>query len=249
MPRFFIEPDEHDLTEGGMILIDGENGRHLVRSLRIKPGESITLCDSRGRDILCSAKEIAGDSVEAVILKINESDSEPDVKVHLYQCITKSDKFDYIVQKAVELGADSITPVASEFCVAKIDGKEEKKISRWQKIALEAAKQSGRGKIPQINAPLRLSEAFTNSEGLKIMCYEHGGEPFTELVKSNPLRGEKPQEISLFIGSEGGFSEKEVLCAEENGVKIATLGKRILRTETAPIAAIAVIMALTGNLE
>lgn len=243
MPRFFVDMDFSTIPVGSDVLIDGENGRHLVKSLRIRRGESITLCDGRGTDAFCEAQEILNDSVIARLSSLSPSETEPNISVNLYQCITKSDKFDYIVQKAVELGADSVTPVMSEFCVAKLDGKEDKKISRWQKIALEAAKQSGRGKIPVINQPVKFAEAVKNAAGLKIMCYEHGGEPFTGLV------GTAQESINIFIGSEGGFSEKEVLLAKSNDVKIATLGKRILRTETAPIAAISVVMALTGNLE
>ncbi len=242
MPRFFIDADKLNQTS---IEIDGENGTHLAKSLRVRVGEEITLCDGEGFDYRAAVTEIAGNSVFADILEKKKSETEPNRRVTLYQCITKSDKFDLVTQKAVELGAYAVVPVTSEFCVAKLDGKEEKKIARWQKIALEAAKQCGRGIIPEVKKPVKFKDAVKNASGLKIMCYEHGGESFTSLVG----KSDENSDISIFIGSEGGFSENEVEFAKENGILIATLGKRILRTETAPIAAISVIMALTGNLE
>jgi 16S rRNA (uracil1498-N3)-methyltransferase len=242
MPRFFTSADK---LSSPIIEIDGENGSHLAKSLRVRVGESVTLCDGEGYDYHAVVTEVVGNSVFAEIKEKVKTETEPDRSVVLYQCITKSDKFDLVTQKAVELGATAIVPVTSEFCVAKLDGKEEKKIARWQKIAAEAAKQSGRGIIPEVRKPIKLEKAFKEAEGLKIMCYEHGGKPFGKLIE----KSSENEAISLFIGSEGGFSEKEVALAKESGVEIATLGKRILRTETAPIAAIAVIMAYTGNLE
>ncbi len=242
MPRFFVDADK---LNSNIIEIDGENGSHLAKSLRVRVGEEITLCDGEGYDYRAAVTEVVGSNVFAKILEKTKSETEPNRKVTLYQCITKSDKFDLVTQKAVELGAHAIVPVTSEFCVAKLDGKEQKKTARWQKIALEAAKQCGRGIIPEIKKPVSFKEAVKSADGLKIMCYEHGGKPFTSLITES----DKNEDISIFIGSEGGFSENEVSFAKENGVLIATLGKRILRTETAPIAAISVIMALTGNLE
>ncbi|MDO4459150.1 MAG: 16S rRNA (uracil(1498)-N(3))-methyltransferase [Clostridia bacterium] len=242
MPRFFMDINA---LVGDTVTIDGENGRHLSKSLRVRPGEEVTLCDNRGKDYQAEVTEVVGDEVYAEVKSIQDSVTEPSVSVTLYQCITKSDKFELVTQKAVELGTDAIVPVSSEFCVAKIDGKEEKKIARWQKIAFEAAKQCGRGKIPEVRPSMSFKEAVKEAEGLKIMCYEHGGKPFRDIIAD---MGEE-KNIAIFIGSEGGFSEKEVELAKENGVNIATLGKRILRTETAPICAISVIMALTGNLE
>lgn len=245
MPRFFCEKSALDYAFEGdrVFLLDGENGHHLAKALRVRTGEKVTLSDGEGNDYFCTVKEVNGETVSAYIDEKKLCDTEPSVKVCLYQCLMKSDKFDFTVQKACELGVTEIYPVISEFCVAKIDGKQDKKIQRWQKIALEAAKQSGRGIIPKITEPVSFKEAVKTAVGTKIMCYEHGGVPFRNLVAENI------SDVSVFIGSEGGFSEKEVETAKENGVNIATLGKRILRAETAPITAISVIMALTGNLE
>lgn len=244
MPRFFSDIDFSRIQTGDTVSIDGENGRHIAKSLRMRDGDEITLCDGRGNDCICRITDIANETVYARIEKKEKSCSEPGVFVTLYQCLPKADKLELIIQKVTELGCCEIVPVNSEFCISKIDGKQDKKLARWQKIALEAAKQSGRGIIPEIKLPISFSEAVKAAEGLKIMLYEGGGEPLRNLIS-----GEQNGRISFFVGPEGGFSKKEVETAKENGVKIATLGPRILRTETAPIAAMAVIMSETGNLD
>ena len=152
---------------------------------------------------------------------------------------------DAVVQKSVELGVSRIVPMLSERCVSRPDEKAvKKKADRWQKIAEEAAKQSGRGVIPQVSPslPFRAAIQEAEKEGEILFFYEGGGEHISALV------GPKTQKLSLFIGPEGGFAEAEVRFAQEHGAKIATLGPRILRTETAPIAALAAIMLATDNL-
>ena len=147
-----------------------------------------------------------------------------------------------IIQKFTELGGYSITPTKTEFIVSDISGKEDKKVARWQKIALEGAMQSKRSFIPVINSPEKFKDAILNAKGVKLLLYEGGGIPLKELIKGN-------EDISIFVGPEGGFSEKEVNFAKENGAFIVTLGKRILRTETAPLAAASIIMYETGNMQ
>jgi 16S rRNA (uracil1498-N3)-methyltransferase len=243
MPRFFIESSQTLPQAGDCMSIDGENGRHISKSLRMKPGEKITVCDGRGNDCDCTISDISGELVTTQVNKVCKSQSEPSVFVTLYQCLPKSDKMELIIQKLTELGISRIVPVNSEFCIAKISGKEDKKLARWQKIALEAAKQSGRGIVPKIESPINFSQAVKNAPGEKIMLYEGGGEPLRNLVHDTD------KEISFFVGPEGGFSVNELELAKVNHVKIATLGPRILRTETAPIAAVTVIMSETGNLD
>lgn len=236
MPRFFV-----DAILGDTVFLDGENGRHLTKSLRMRPGETVTLCDGRGTDYLCVIEETGDSAASLRVLEKAANRSEPDIRVTLYQGIPKSDKMDLIIQKAVELGCTRIVPTKTEFCISDIRGKEEKKRERWQKIALEAAKQSGRGIIPQILPPQSFGEAVASAPGTKILFYEGGGAPVGELL------GES-REYSIFIGPEGGLSEKEVSLAAEKGAKAATLGPRILRTETAPLAALSLLMYLTGNM-
>lgn len=237
MPRFFIDGEIGKTT-----FLSGENGRHAVKSLRIQPGERVTLCDGRGTDYVCRVTGISGETVELEAEEKKPNAAEPGVKVTLYQGLPKADKMELIIQKAVELGCSAVVPVETEFCVAKLNGKEERKVERWRKIALEAAKQSGRGVVPRVMPPVKFAEAVKACGNGGVMLYEGGGEPIRELVKG---RGE----ISVLVGPEGGFSQKEVALAKENGSRVATLGPRILRTETAPLAALSIIMYETGNME
>jgi 16S rRNA (uracil1498-N3)-methyltransferase len=238
MPRFFVES-----VPGDTFLLTGEDGRHLVKSLRMRPGEAVTLCDGQGSDYRCVILETGDASATLQVVEREENRSEPDILVTLYQGIPKSDKMDLIIQKAVELGCSRIVPTRTAFCVSDIRGKEEKKRERWQKIALEAAKQSGRGIVPQVLSPLSFREALAAAGGTKILCYEGGGAPMGQLIGAGTER-----EFSLFIGPEGGLSREELALALESGAKAATLGPRILRTETAPLAALTLLFYLTGNM-
>ena len=239
MPKFY-EPDILAGTE--RYLIEGENYRHISRSLRMKAGDNLTLTDGKGNDFEAKIVCITESFVEVDIVKCEKGETEANVKLHLYQGVPKSDKMELIIQKFTELGGYSITPTKTEFIVSDISGKEDKKVARWQKIALEGAMQSKRSFIPVIKNPEKFKEALLNAPGVKLLLYEGGGIPLKELVKNK-------EDISIFVGPEGGFSEKEVNFAKENGAHIVTLGKRILRTETAPLAAAAIIMYETGNME
>lgn len=237
MPRFFIEGEI-----GESFVLDGENGRHGVKSLRLRPGERVALCDGKGFDYVCRVTGVSGETLLLETEEKRPSVGEPSLRVTLYQGLPKGDKMDLIIQKAVELGCSQVVPVETEFCIAKLNGREEKKLERWRKIALEAAKQSGRGMVPQVLPPLKFSEAAEQCGDGGILFYEGGGRPVRELVKG---RGG----LSVFVGPEGGFSPKEIALAKEKGLSVATLGPRILRTETAPLAALAVLMYESGNLE
>lgn len=241
MPRFFIDK----VLEGKGVL-DGENGRHAVKSLRIRVGEKLTLCDGTGYDYDCRVTGILGDSLELEVEEKRKNSTEPNISVRLYQGLPKSDKMELIIQKAVELGCCSIAPMETEFCISKLRGnaEKEKKTERWQKISLEAAKQSGRGVVPGVEAPLPFAEAIKGVTGTGILLYEGGGEPLRSILKGGELT-----DISVFVGPEGGFSPAEVEAARARGVRVATLGPRILRTETAPLAAISAIMYETGNMD
>lgn len=238
MPRFFSE----NITEDRVIL-DGEDAIHLSRSLRVKIGEEITVCDGRKNDYICEVESVSADTVTLLIKEKVRCEAESEQTVTLYQALPKGDKLEFIVQKAVEMGASRIVPVQTRFCVAKSDEKSfEKKRVRLQKIALEAAKQCGRGVIPEV-CPLmsfkQAAKALAEEKGF--VCYEHGGENIGKLM----AEGCNP---SLFVGSEGGFAEEEIALLNENGVRCASLGKRILRCETAPIAALALISNALGEM-
>ncbi len=240
MPRFFINyvPEEQ-------VVIAGEDARHIARSLRMQSGESLILCDSIGTDYNGRVESVADDRVVVRVLNFCKSVAEPGVRVTVYQGLPKADKMDSIVQKSVETGAVGIVPVMTARCVSKPDEKAAaKKIIRWQKIAQEAAKQSGRGIIPQV-APLtdfRQAVKQAAQAGEIILFFEGGGQSISRLANV------ETRELAIFIGPEGGFEQSEVDFAVENGAAVGTLGTRILRTETAPIAALSAIMLATGNM-
>lgn len=238
-PRFFAD------THGDTAVITGEDARHIGTVLRMKAGELAVLCDGEGEDCLCRISVVAKEYVEFEVLDRQRNEAEPSVFVTLYQCMPKGDKMDFIVQKAVELGVGRIVPVLSKRCVSRPDDKSfGKKIQRWQKIAEEAAKQCGRGKIPEIGEQKEFRTAVAEYSGDKtgILFYECGGARLSKIV------GRDTDELGIFVGSEGGFEAEEAELAGEHGIAAATLGKRILRCETAPLAALAVLMNLTGNM-
>ena len=240
MPRFFVEQGDPD-----EIVITGEDARHIGRSLRMRVGEALTVC-AQGMDYQCEIVRITDSEVYLHPETITPCAAEPSVQVTLYQAVPKQDKLAEIVQKAVELGVTRIVPVLTARCVARPTKADfGKKRDRLQKIAVSAAKQSGRGIIPEVGELLTWKEALAEmqTEDLAVMLYEEqGGVRFGEV----PLEGR--QRIGLFIGSEGGISEEEAAQAVEAGLHRVWLGKRILRCETAPTAAISVLMYLTGNM-
>ncbi len=239
MPRFFI-----DKPNGNNAIVTGADAVHIGRSLRMKLGDELILC--------CDATEyttkiltISDSEVVCEILSSQTSKAEPNISLRLFQAIPKSDKMELIIQKAVELGADEITPVLTERCVSRPDDKSfKKKKVRWEKIALEAAKQSGRGIIPKISDILSFEECVLELQKLDcaFMCYEKGGERLTADRLKNASN------VGILIGSEGGFEQAEADFAFENNITLIGLGNRILRCETAPIATISIIMSLTDNM-
>ncbi len=223
--------------------ITGENARHISRSLRMKAGEELTICDSDMIRHDCVIESIDSDSVCVKVTDSRPCENEPSAEVTLYQALSKGDKMEFIIQKAVELGAAHIVPVLTARCVSRPDEKSmSKKLERWNKIALAAAMQSRRGRIPDVRPLMTLEKASEEAGSTAVVCYELGGEPLGELTQ---VKGDK---ISLFIGSEGGFEKSEIERILQNGGSAATLGNRILRAETAPLAALSVIMYVTGNL-
>lgn len=240
MQKLFI-----DYTPENEIILEGEQARHIAKSLRMKKGDMLTVNDSNGSDYGCLIEEITKDSVILKVCYKQASNSEPTCRVSIYQGNPKGSKLEDIIQKCVELGVFEITPVLTKRCVSRPDEKSaKKKTERYNKIALEAAQQSGRGAIPKVNDLISLKQAVNedNSE-VKIVFYEGGGQPLRSLVNENT------KSISIYIGPEGGFEKEEVDLITANGAAAATLGKRILRTQTAPVAALSAIMLITNNLE
>lgn len=230
----------------GEHLITGEDAIHIRKSLRKSVGEVITLCDKAGVEHNCLIDRINDEGIFVHEISKSECENEPSVEITLFAALTKGDKLETVIQKSVELGVTHIVPVLTSRCVSRPDGKSAiKKQARYQKIALQAAMQSRRAIIPDVSEIITLEKASTllSNFDTSIFFFEGGGKSLREILSS------QTKKIAIFTGPEGGFEEREVELLAENGAVIATLGKRILRAETAPIAALAAIMLQTGNLE
>ncbi len=239
MPKFFEDSfsPEHPVLRDAHV-------RHIGFSLRMRPQEKLTVC-SCGIDYVCEIEEITQDAVYLQILSSAPCCAEPTVSVTLFQALPKSDKFEQIIQKTIELGVTEIVPVLTRRCVSRMSsGDFQKKLPRYQKIAQAAAQQSGRGMIPTI-APLHTLEMAAErmrSLEVPLVLYEgEGGISFSNVRNDAKTYG-------ICIGSEGGFDEEEIALLREQGVQSVWLGKRILRCETAPLTALSILMFKTGNL-
>lgn len=240
MPRFFTD----EINEENLCLT-GDDAHHVGFSLRMKPGERLTLC-SDGMDYDCVIADITGDSVYLELIEKHPCMAEPDIDVTLFQAVPKLDKLEFIIQKSVELGVSRVVPVLTRRCISRPDSRDfEKKLKRLRKIAEEAAKQSGRGIIPEI-APIvtyKVALEMMSSLDKTIMLYEaEGGKPFRD-VDLDGIRS-----VGIVVGSEGGFDPEEVRAAVDMGIERVWLGKRVLRCETAPITALSILMFLTNNM-
>ena len=236
MPRFFVAETVQD-----RVTLEGQDALHLARSLRVKPGELITVCDSAGTDHICSVESISDSSVTAVVTESRPSTSETPHPVTLYVALSKGDKLESVIQKGVEMGAAAFVPVLTARCISRPDAKSmAKKIDRWNKIARAAAEQSGRGIIPVVEDMMDFKAAACRmaGESLPILFYENATIPLGRALQN--IGGS----VALMTGPEGGFDPAEVDYAKEQGIHICSLGPRILRCETAPLAALAVVTAV-----
>lgn len=244
MHHFFVKPEQVKPINASekMIKIIGSDVNHAKNVLRIKPGEKILISDGCGRDFLCRTVCVEDEQILAKA-ETEEESRELSSRITLYQGLPKNDKMEMIIQKAVELGVWRIIPVMTKYTVVKLDKKkEEGKRKRWQMIAESAAKQSQRSIIPEILPVTALKEALSqrSSYDLFLFADEHE-ERMGETAKILEKIGNH-QEIALLIGPEGGFSQEEVLAAKEAGLTSVSLGRRILRTETAGLALLSVLM-------
>lgn len=240
MHRFFV-----DNLSGASdnIIITGNDVNHIKNVLRLKIGEKIMVSDGSGTDYQCSISDIDSDMVTADIEDVFKNAAELPVKITLFQGMPKSDKLELIIQKAVELGVYEIVPVITKRTVVKIDDKKaSKKLERYNGIAESAGKQSGRGIIPTVKPFMSFKQAleYAKTFDMNLIPYEEakGMEYSREVIKD--IHGKKS--LGIFIGPEGGFAKEEVDMAIEAGAKCITLGNRILRTETAGLAVLSIIM-------
>ena len=249
MYHFFVEPGQ---VHEDYVEILGGDVNHMKNVLRMKPGEEITVSDGFGHEYGCKVAFLEEDAVRAEILERREVSVELPSELVLYQCLPKGDKMELIIQKAVELGAARVVPVASRRCVVKLDQKKaESKRKRWQAIAESAAKQSGRAVIPEVGPVLSFKEALRDAERLdiRLIPYECADELLTkegqtpmEQTRRLLMEIKRGQSVGIFIGPEGGLEKEEVATAMEAGTRPITLGKRILRTETAGLCILSVLM-------
>ncbi len=237
MPKFFIDPGE--VSESALRLC-GDDAAHIAKTLRMRPGEKLIVCDGANTDYRCRILSLSPELVEAEILSAEACRTEPALELTLCVALPKSDKLELVVQKAVELGVRQICVFRSVYCVPDPDARAfGKRLQRLQRIAREAAGQSLRGRVPEIEGLYSYREMLEKAakSDQALFFYERGGVPLKTLLDGSPYRS-----VSAMIGPEGGFSEEEHRMACEAGLSTAHLGGRILRCETASICAVAAVM-------
>ena len=242
MRRFFLNGTISETME-----LTGTDAHHIARVLRMAVGDNLIIADENERTAKAEITAITDEVVTLSLIEYLEDDSEPTVKVRLAQCLPKSDKMEFIVQKAVELGAVSIQPVNSENCVVKYTAdKQAKRVERWQKIAHEAAKQCKRAAVPTVEPIITLKELLSrvDDDETVLFCYEaEDGRTLRQALNTH-----QAEKYTVLIGPEGGFSPEEARLCQEMGAHPVSLGSRILRTETASLAALTMVLYAHGEL-
>lgn len=247
MQRFFVETYQIE-EENHCIHVTGADVNHIKNVLRMKLGEELWISDGGTKEYRCEIEGLGDEEILLHIIYAQEPDYELPNRIYLFQGLPKADKMELIIQKAVELGAYAIVPVETKRCVVKLDEKKAaKKTARWQQIAESAAKQSKRMLIPNVHQVLSFKEALKYAESMDIRLIPYELAKGMQETKEILAAIEQGQSIGIFIGPEGGFEEKEVEAAISEGAKPITLGKRILRTETAGLAILSVLMFQLEN--
>ena len=242
--RFYAPPEN---IAGRVIKLDRDESHHLSRVLRLDKGAEVFVLDGAGKEYACRVARIAGIAVELEITEELTVETESPLKLILAQALAKSEKFDLIVQKAAELGIHQIIPLAADHADMKLDhGRASERQARWRRISLEALKQCGRTRLVEIRMPVDVDSLLeSNATGNVLVAFtEHGGLALNKAMANIVL----PTEVTLMIGPEGGWSERELTLFDQHRVVCATLGPRVLRTETAAIAAVALAQNILGDL-
>ena len=253
MPRFFLKEAPQDGCKE--LTLTGDDAHHIAYSLRMKVGDDLVASDFFGNEYKCKISAFTKDSVTLNVLDVSRCESEPRLKVRIFQALPKGDKLETVVQKATEIGASAFFPVLTSRCISRPDEKGgAKKVERLSRIAEEAAKQSGRGIIPTVSPVCSFDAALEEmkKDTLSLMCYECEDKRSLRAVlagNAGKLTENESASVSVFIGPEGGISEAEAEKAREAGIVTVGLGKRILRTETAPIFAVSAILFFSGDME
>lgn len=240
MHHFFAEPSQ---IKGGIVCIEGTDVNHMKNVLRMKAGEKVEISDGQGIEYLCEVDRYEEEYVFLRIISAGRAEAELPSRIFLFQGLPKGDKMELIIQKAVELGVYQIIPTSTKRAVVKLDAKKAgKKTERWNAIALSAAKQSGRSRIPQVMPVLSFREALERARELDMVMIPYEQAEGMEKTKEIISAVRPGQDVGIFIGPEGGFEENEVEKAIQSGAHSITLGKRILRTETAGLAILSILM-------
>lgn len=240
MHHFFVTPDQ---VQENQIYIVGSDVNHMKNVLRMKVGEKFQVSDGNDKKYVCRIEQMNEEEVQAGILEEMQADTELPSKIYLFQGLPKNDKMELIVQKAVELGVWEVIPVSTKRAVVKLDVKKAlKKVERWNAISESGAKQSGRTIIPKVTSVMTYREALSYAEQLDVVMIPYELAEGMEETKQFIDAIQPGQSVGVFIGSEGGFEREEVEFAIQKGARPITLGKRILRTETAGLAVLAVLM-------
>ena len=241
MYRFFVSENQIDNDH---ITITGSDVNHIKNVLRMKVGETVLVSDGNDNEYICEITSLDED-VTAKIVDMNKESRELPIKVTLFQALPKSDKMETVIQKMIELGANEIVPVKTSRCIVKLDDKKAaKKVSRWNEIAKSAAKQSKRGIIPEVSDVVTYEEALNKAKDFDVVLFPYEGAEDIDHTRKIFGKIDKESQVAIFIGPEGGFSIEEVAKAKEAGAKEITLGNRILRTETAGMMIMSVLMYL-----
>ncbi len=239
MFNFFVNPDA---KVGNRFIIENGDFNHIKNVLRMKTGDVFSVnCD--GENYLCELSCFESNFLTAEIKETNFLDTEPNIKIYLFQGLPKADKMELIIQKAVELGVNTVIPTEMEHCVVKLDEKKKpSKVARWQSISESAAKQSKRNIIPHIHEVLSYKSALEFAKNLDIILVPYENEQGMQSTKAALSLIKSGMSVGIFIGAEGGFSKDEIAAVQEIGGRTISLGKRILRTETAAITAVSMCM-------
>lgn len=246
MHKFFVPKQS---IVDNVAIIDGEDVKHIYKVLRLKISDKVSINNGEGKEYIGEITLIDKKQVIVNLLEENPINNESPIEVYLFQGLPKSTKMDLIVQKNTELGVKAITPVITERVVVKTESSEFKKVDRWNRIALEASKQSKRSLVPQINIPVEFTNLLEELKqmDLVVVPYENEeGYGIKKLVQN--INKMKIKKVAIVIGPEGGFEESEILKLKEIGASIVTLGPRILRTETAGFTCLCLIMYELGDL-
>lgn len=245
MHKFFVTPNS---IEGQKAVIQGDDVKHIYKVLRLDVGDKIIINNSQGQEYLGSIEDINKSSVTVNLLDAVEKNAESNLQIDLYQGLPKSSKMDYIVQKATEIGVNSIIPIITERVVVKSDLGEFKKTDRWKRIALEACKQCKRTVIPEVKGPIAFDDLIDNLKGYDLIVVPYENKELYGIKKMCKSIKDEVKSVAIVIGPEGGFEEEEIKTMESIGAHIVTLGPRILRTETAGIVTVSLLQYELGDL-